>query len=342
MEDERTSKDESKAKEENKTKEEEDKTKNEQSTPSYVGSKTFMDAPTADPTDLTESTDVGVVGVPFDGAVSRQPGARYGPEKIRRESGWYASGDEDFNAATGRHVDLTDTAIRDCGDVPLVTTDVEATGELIRENVREIAESSFPVILGGDHYLTYPAFCGVAEASGERIGMVHLDSHSDVYGSWELHGDHWHGSPMRLIDESDYGGYETHSMVGLRAREAADFPEFVEEKGLHVSYARDIEKDGILPCIEAAIEHATDRVDAVYLTVDIDVVEPTIAPGTGTPEFGGIDAQQLLTAMDRLGDCPEICAVDLVEVAPRLDPSRMTQRLGAAALSRFLETKFGT
>mgnify|MGYP005856919431 CR=1 FL=1 len=318
------------------------KRKPNRSTLSYVGSKTFMDAPTIDPQDLSESTDVGVVGVPFDGAVSRQPGARYGPEKIRRESGWYASRDEEFNAATGRRVDFSDTTIRDCGDVPLVTTDVEATGENIHETVREVAESCFPVILGGDHYLTYPAFCGVAESYGERIGMIHLDSHSDVYGSWDVHGDHWHGSPMRLIDESDYGGYETHSMVGLRAREAADFPEFVEAEGLHVSYARDIEEDGIVSCIEDAIEHATERVDAVYLTVDIDVVEPTVAPGTGTPEFGGIDAQQLLTAMDHLGDCSEICAVDLVEVAPRLDPSRMTQRLGAAALSRFLEAKFGT
>lgn len=147
---------------------------------------------------------------------------------------------------------------------------------------------------------------------------------------------------MNLIDETDYGGYETHSMVGLRAREAPDFPEFVEEEGRHVSYARDIHERGILPCIKDVIEHATERVDGVYLTVDIDVVDPTVAPGTGTPEFGGIDTNQLLAAIDRLGDCPEICAVDLVEVAPRLDPTRMTQRLGAAALSRFLDSKFGT
>lgn len=314
----------------------------QRSTPSYVGSKTFMDAPEADPHDLSESTDVGVIGVPFDGAVSRQPGTRYGPEKLRRESGWYADRNGVFNAGSGHHVDFTDIEMRDCGDVPLVTTDVEATGENIHETVRMVAESSFPIVLGGDHYLTYPSFCGVAEARGERLGMVHLDSHSDVYGSWELHGDHWHGSPMSLIDETDHGGYETHSMVGLRAREAPDFPEFVAEEGLHVSYARDIHERGILPCLEDAMDHATEHVDAVYLTVDIDVVEPTIAPGTGTPEFGGIDAQQLLTAMDHLGDYPEICAVDLVEVAPRLDPTRMTQRLGAAALSRFIESKFGT
>lgn len=310
-------------------------------TPSYVGAKTFMEAPEADPHDLPESTDIGVVGVPFDGAVSRQPGARYGPEKIRRESGWYAGRDGAFNAASGRHVDFSDVSIRDCGDVTPVTTDVELTGERIRETVRAVAESSFPVVLGGDHYLTYPSFCGVAEARDERLGLIHLDSHSDTYGSWELHGDHWHGSPMSLIDDSDHGGYETHSMVGLRATEAPEFPTFVEEEGLHVSYARNVHDRGIEACLADAIEHATAHVDSVYLTVDIDVVEPTVAPGTGTPEFGGIDANQLLTAMEQLGACESICAVDLVEVAPRLDPSRMTQRLAAAALSRFLEVKFG-
>jgi agmatinase len=146
---------------------------------------------------------------------------------------------------------------------------------------------------------------------------------------------------MNLINETDYGGYETHSMIGLRAREATDFPTFVNEEGLHVSYARDVHDRGITPCIEAAIEHVTNRVDGIYLTVDIDVVDPTIAPGTGTPEFGGLDTIQLLEAMEQLGECDLICAIDLVEVAPRLDPSRMTQRLGAAAVSRFLEAKFG-
>lgn len=310
--------------------------------PTYVGSKTFMDAPEADAHELPDSTDIGIVGVPFDGAVSRQPGTRYGPEKIRRESGWYAREDGGFNAASGRYVNFADVSMRDCGDVPLVTTDVKETGDRIFDTVRAVAETSFPVILGGDHYLTYPSFCGVAEARNGRLGLIHLDSHSDIYGPWDLHGDHWHGSPMNLINDTDYGGYQSHSMVGLRAREASNFPELVEDQDLHVSYARDIDDRGIVPCIEAAIDHATDSVDAVYLTVDIDVVEPTIAPGTGTPEFGGIDATQLLDAMERLGHCEEICAVDLVEVAPRLDPSRMTQRLAAAALSRFLETKFGS
>lgn len=310
--------------------------------PSYVGAKTFMNAAEAEPDELPADVDVGVVGVPFDGAASRQPGARYGPEALRRESGWWSDrrGGERFNAATGRTVDFDALALRDCGDVPVVTTDPERTGRNVREAVRAVAESAFPVVLGGDHYLTYPSFAGFAAAREERVGLVHLDSHSDTYGAWEGHGEHWHGSPMNLIADSDFGGYDTHAMVGLRAYESPDFPEFVERTGLHVSYARDVHERGILACLADALAHATDGADVVYLTVDVDVVDPVDAPGTGTPEFEGPSASQLLRAMDWLGEQPAVGGMDLVEVAPRLDPSRTTQRLGAAAISRFLEARF--
>jgi agmatinase len=312
--------------------------------PSYVGSKTFMDAPETSPSELTDDVDVGVVGVPFDGAASRQPGTRFGPEALRRASGWYTgfSGNDgaSYNAGTDRVVDFDAATVRDCGNAPVVTTDVEATGERVRETVRQVAESAFPVVLGGDHYLTYPSVRGVVDALGDRVGMVHLDAHSDVYGGTDLHGDHWHGSPMNLLAESGATAYENHAMVGLRAYEDADFRSFVDDSGLFVAAMPEVERRGFLACVEDAVDHASNGVDRVYLTVDIDVVDPAFAPGTGTPEAGGVAGGQLLRAMDRLGERPEIRAVDLVEVAPRLDPSRATHRLGACALSRFLEARF--
>jgi agmatinase len=317
-------------------------TDHEHPKPSYVGSKTFMDAPETTPAGLTSDVDVGVVGVPFDGAASRQPGTRFGPEALRRASGWYTGYGEgrSYNAGTDRVVDFEAATIRDCGDAPVVTTDVEATGEGVREAVRTVAESAFPVVLGGDHYLTYPSVRGVSEALGDDVGVVHLDAHSDVYGENDLHGDHWHGSPMNLLEESGVASYENHAMVGLRGYEDPDFRSFAEESGLLVAGMPEVERRGFLACVDDAVEHASDGVDHVYLTVDIDVVDPAFAPGTGTPEAGGVTGGQLLRAMDRLGECPAICGVDLVEVAPRLDPSRATHRLGACALSRFLEAKF--
>ena len=308
--------------------------------PSYVGSKTFMNAPETAPGDLDDDVDVAVVGVPFDGAVSRQPGTRYGPEALRRASGWYARDEAAYNAATDRVVDFDAAAVRDCGDVAVRTTDVEATGDAIRETVASVAETAFPVVLGGDHYLTYPSASGVADAVGDRVGVVHLDAHSDVYGERDIYGDHWHGSPMNLLDEAGTGGYENHAMVGLRGYEDPDFREFVDDSGLFVAAMPDVERAGFRDCVERAVDHAADGVDHVYLTVDIDVVDPGFAPGTGTPEAGGVTGGQLLGAMDYLGGRSEISAVDLVEVAPRLDPTRATHRLGACALSRFVESRF--
>ncbi|ELZ04760.1 Arginase/agmatinase/formiminoglutamase [Natrialba chahannaoensis JCM 10990] len=318
----------------------EDDTQNNDLSPSYVGADSFLNGARKPRDQLTDDVDIGVLGVPFDGAASRQPGTRYGPEALRRESGWYGRSEPQYNAATGRTVDYSSIQIQDCGDVPVVTTDVEQTGDYIRDAVETVATHTFPVVLGGDHYLTYPSFTGFSETVDGRVGLIHLDSHSDVYGERDLHGEHWHGSPMNLIADSPHGSYETHAMIGLRAFEDPDFPSFVDESGLYVDYARDVHDRGIEACLADAIDHVTASCDVVYLTVDIDVAEPTIAPGTGTPEFGGLDANQFLTALEYLGTCDAIGALDLVEVAPRLDPTRNTQRLGAAAVSRFIESKF--
>jgi agmatinase len=144
---------------------------------------------------------------------------------------------------------------------------------------------------------------------------------------------------MARINDLEQGGYENHAMIGIRAYERADFPELVKENGIQVNYARDIREKGILTCVEEAIQHATDGTDRVYLTVDIDAVDPSFAPGTGTPEPGGMTSADLLAAMDRLGQCSSIGALDLMEVAPRLDPTDSTQMLAAMAVSRFIERR---
>lgn len=308
---------------------------------SYAGIQTFLKAPITEPEELTPDIDVGVIGLPFDGAVSNQPGTRYGPEALRRASTFYGSyGGPSLTVETGRVIDFDRVTLRDCGDGLVYPNDVDRTRESVRETVGQLADTVFPVILGGDHYLTYPSYLGVAETLDEDIGLIHLDAHSDTHGRWELYGDHWHGSPMNLIADTDYGSYENHAMIGIRSREDPAFPELIEDGGLYVDYAKDVRSDGIEACIERAIEHVTAGVDTVYLTVDIDAVDPAFAPGTGTPEPGGLTSWELLAAMDRLGEVDAIAAMDLVEVAPRIDPTRATQKLGAYAITRFLEAKF--
>jgi len=311
---------------------------------SFAGVQTFLKADHCPPDDLDDGVDVGVLGVPFDGAVSRRPGARFGPGALREASAWYAylGGYKGgvHNVETDRTVSYDDLSIRDCGDVPTVPTSIERTRPQVIAAVEAVAERSFPVVLGGDHYVTYPSFVGYARAVGERVGVVHIDAHSDTVESSALYGEHFHGSPMARIDDSEYGGYGNHAMVGIRGYEGPEFPDLVADRGIHVSYAPEVRERGIEACIEDAIDHATDGVDHVYLTVDIDGVDPAYAPGTGTPEPGGLTSDDLLRAMDRLGECESVGAMDLMEVAPKLDPTESTQRLGANAVVRFLESKF--
>jgi agmatinase len=311
---------------------------------SFAGVQTFLKADHCPPDGLDDDVDVGVLGVPFDGAVSRQPGARFGPGALREASAWYAylGGYKGgvHNVETDRTVSYDDLSMRDCGDVPTVPTSIERTRPQVIAAVEAVAERAFPVVLGGDHYVTYPSFVGFARAVGERVGLIHIDAHSDTVESSALYGEHFHGSPMARIDETEYGGYGNHAMVGIRGYEGPGFPDLVEERGIHVDYAPDVRERGIEACVEDAVDHATDGVDHVYLTVDIDGVDPAYAPGTGTPEPGGLTSDDLLRAMDLLGACDAVGAMDLMEVAPDLDPTESTQRLGANAVVRFLESKF--
>lgn len=311
---------------------------------SYAGIPTFLKAPQSSFEDLGPDVDVGVLGVPFDGAVSRQPGARHGPSGIRSASGWYAylGGYKGglLNVETDREVAYSDLTIRDCGDAPTVPTSVDRTRDHVQAAVEQVAARTFPLTLGGDHYITYPAYMGYATTVDERVGVIQIDAHTDTTEESTLYGKHFHGTPMARIAESPYGGYDAHAMIGIRGYEGPEFGEIASESGLYVDYADDVRDRGIRDCIRGAIDHVTDRVDTVYLTVDIDGVDPAFAPGTGTPEPGGLTSADLLTAMDLLGDCAAIGAMDVMEVAPGIDPTEATQRLAANAIVRFLEAKF--
>ncbi|ERG94370.1 agmatinase family protein [Haloquadratum walsbyi] len=311
----------------------------------FANTGTFLKSPSTEPSALATDIDVAIYGVPFDGTVSRRPGTRYGPNKLRQMSAWYdhfAGGSNGaYNVDTAQHVAHSKVDIRDCGDVPIVPNSVERTREQVRGYAKTIAERTFPIMLGGDHYLTYPAFDGFAKTVDGDVGVIHLDAHSDTVEGDETYGDHWHGSPMARINDLDSGGYTNHAMIGIRGYERTGFEDLIESDGLFVKYARDIRRDGIDTAIETAIKHASANTEAVYLTVDIDAVDPAYAPGTGTPEPGGLTSAQFLRSMDLLGNCDAVGAMDLVEVSPPLDDdSDTTAMLGASAVTRFFESKF--
>lgn len=310
----------------------------------YAGINTFLKAQQQQIENVTDD-DVAVLGIPYDSAVSNRPGARYGPEAIRRASGWWAylSGYKGglTNMQTGKEVDFSDLSVADCGDVPLFPMDRERTVESIEAHVATAAEQAFPVLLGGDHYCTFPSFRGVAEGRGyDRVGLVQIDAHTDTTEESAVFGEHFHGSSTQHIATSDYSDYEHVSQVGIRGYEAPSFFEFADESGLSFYTMRDVERRGIRDVVSEAIENAAADTDAVYVTFDIDAVDPGVAPGTGTPTPGGLTAQQALMTMELLGANDAVGAVDMMEVAPGYDPTEGTQRLAAYLLVTFLERRF--
>ncbi|MFA9517188.1 agmatinase family protein [Halopenitus sp. H-Gu1] len=310
----------------------------------YAGIPTFLKADHHD-VDALGEYDVGVLGVPYDAAVSNRSGARHGPRGVREASGWWAylSGYKGgvTNMRTGESVDFDELALADCGDVPVFPMDQETTAESITAHVATVAEQAFPVSIGGDHYCTYPAFRGFAEGAGhDSVGLVQIDAHTDTVSESPIFGREFHGSSAALIEDSQYADFETVSQVGIRGYESPAFLEFAEETGLNLFAMPEVDERGLKTVIEEAIAAAADGTDAVYVTFDIDSVDPSVAPGTGTPEPAGLSASQALTAMEVLGAHDAVGAVDLMEVAPPHDPTGNTSRLAANLLVAFLERRF--
>lgn len=310
----------------------------------YANPKTFLKAPSRDVTDLGD-IDATVLGAPFDAAASNRPGARYGPDAVRHASGWWAylSGYKGglTNMNTAAQVDFSDLKLADCGDIPVFPMDREKTAESITAHVATAAEQAFPVMIGGDHYCTYPAFRGFAEGTdADDVGLVQIDAHTDTAEESPVFGEQFHGSSTRLIAESEYSDYEHVSQVGIRGYESPNFFDFVEDTGLNLYTMRDVHERGITDVVTEAVEAAAADTDAVYVTFDIDSVDPGVAPGTGTPEPDGLSAHQALKVVEILGTHDAVGAADLMEIAPEYDPTKATQTLGAYLLVTLVERQF--
>ncbi|MGQ0797187.1 MAG: agmatinase [Methanobacteriota archaeon] len=292
--------------------------------PAYVGLPTFMKLPLCpdEPSLRAAKPDVAIVGAPFDEGTSNRPGARYGPRAIRAAS--YLAGDI---WSIQLEVD-TFRAIRcvDAGDAPVVPARPERAHRVIREKVRRVAAAGVvPIVLGGDHSITYPSAAAVSEVHRPRkVGVVHFDAHADtgkdLYGALLSHG-----TPMRRLIEEGWIDGRNFVQVGLRGywpdRETF---RWMRERGMRWHTMVEIEERGMPAVLEDAVAEALDGPDAVYLSVDIDVLDPAAAPGTGTPEPGGLSARELLRAVREVVRRTDVVAMDVVEVSPPYDHAEVT------------------
>ena len=292
--------------------------------PTYVGPATFSNLEWVDdPAALrARGVDVAIVGAPFDDMVSHRPGARFGPRAIRQAQ--YSSGM--LNSLQLDVRPFEEILVVDAGDANIVPSYWERGHAMIYRKVREVAESgAIPIVLGGDHSITWPSASAVSEVRHPAsIGIVHFDAHADTApDSWgQLAG---HGSPMRRLIESGAVQGKNFVQVGLRGYwPPPSVLEWMRDQGLRWHLMTEIEERGAEAVIDDAIAEALDGPDAIYLSVDIDVVDPGAAPGTGTPEPGGLEPRELLRAVRRIAGSVQLAGMDIVEVSPPYDWAETT------------------
>ncbi len=294
----------------------------------YGGANTFLGVPHArlsDPATL-EGSQAVILGAPFDAGTSYRPGARFGPKAIRSTDYIPHSG---YRPHLALRVDpLGELGVVDAGDVHMPQLDSEGGLKNLMEACRQVsAAGAMPVVLGGDHTITYATAQGVAQHHGfGRVSLIHFDAHADTGDS---EGGLWgHGTPMRRLILSGAIRGDRFLQIGLRGY-WPDPPilEWMADQRMRWYEMTEVVERGLDECLTEALERAADDCDGVFLSVDVDVVDPGMAPGTGTPESGGLTSRQLLDAVRRIGMESNLLGMDVVEVAPPYDHSDVTALL---------------
>jgi agmatinase len=298
--------------------------------PDFAGLLTYGGQPyTEDPAELA-GADVAIVGAPTDDLVSDRPGTRYGPRAIRAAS-----------CPPGPHLEAGVDALEalrvvDFGDAPVLPADAVATHRAIEETVGAVvAAGVVPVILGGDHSISEP---DVRACAGDRgpIGLVHFDTHTDT-GTEVFGVELSHGTPMLKLVEQGVVDPARYVQIGLRGYWPGE-KEFgwQRERGIRSFFMHDVRDRGIKTVVEDALGGLGDG--PVFLTVDIDVLDPAFAPGTGTPEPGGMTTTDLLWACREIASRIELVGADVVEVIPTAVASADITALAADRIVREILT----
>jgi agmatinase len=262
-----------------------------------------------------------VLGVPFEGGAGGGGGASHGPDRVRELS-------RNVKTISRRGRDFGDLRVLDAGDVAADRFDLAGTVRVVRRAYDEVFRTAtVPVVtFGGDHSITYPIVA--AAAAGRRLGLVWFDAHPDALDTY-LGSRLSHGSPLRRVVDEGAVRPEDVLLVGTRAYDPGE-PEFLQEVGIREIRAATFDDDRTAAFDDfrrAAAEIAT-RVDGLYVTVDVDVLDAPVAPATGTPVAGGIDTGTLLRLLELV---PEpVVGYDVVEFAPPHDVGGVT---GAAVMA---------
>lgn len=268
-----------------------------------------------------KQADFSVVGIPFDGLASARKGAALAPERLRYWSRHLTPFSEDRTR-------LKDMTICDLGDIPI--SNPAADFNMIRQRVATLP--NIPIMLGGDHSVSIPIFQGQRERHRDkRLGVLWIDAHPDLCDTFD-------GSKLShacVLRRGIEFGIEPHDicMVGLRSWEDQEI-DIVESGGVHVYTAADVAERGIRKVADS-VRNILNDCDAIHVSLDIDCLDPSAAPGTGIPEFGGMTSRDVLTLLKSMQGLP-LVGLDVVEIAPPLDPSEATVFAGLKIIMEFI------
>jgi agmatinase len=276
--------------------------------PDFAGLLTYGGSPyTEDPAEL-EGVDVAIVGAPTDDLVSDRPGARFGPRAIR------AAG-----CPAGPHLEagidaFEELRIVDFGDAPVLPADPAGSHEAIERTVGDVlGAGAIPIVLGGDHGIAEPDIRACSGRHGP-VGLVHFDTHTDT-GSVVFGVEVSHGTPMRRLVEAGHVDPGRYVQIGLRGYWPGE-EEFSwqREQGIESIFMHEVREIGLEATVRRAVESVGEG--PVFLSVDIDVLDPAYAPGTGTPEPGGMSTADLMRACREVAARLDLVGAELVEVIP--------------------------
>lgn len=294
---------------------------------SFASRQSFLGVPARRLDDLGDG-EVVILGAPFDWGTTFRPGARFGPAAIR-EADYGAMDGYRPHLPTGIDA-LGALGVVDIGDVYVVPGQVELSLDRITDTVEQVAKAGkIPIVLGGDHTITFANATGVARVHGfGEVALVHFDAHADTgeMQNGQLYG---HGTPMRRLVES--GAVPGHRFVQIGLRGYWPEPHvmaWMREQRMRSYLMNEIEDRGLKTVVDEAVAYSLDGgTKGVFLSIDIDVVDPGFAPGTGTPEPGGLTSRQLLDTVRRLSKELNVIGADVVEVSPPYDSAEITSYL---------------
>jgi formimidoylglutamase len=280
-----------------------------------------------------EPLDCAVFGVPYDGASVVRSGSRHGPDAVRQAMSLHTT------FVTSTRTLASSIRVADVGDVDVVLTDMDTTFGRIRQTSRAFVEAGAAVVaLGGDHSIAQPLIEGVMLAAPHRrLGVIHFDQHHDLRQSH--FGAESSGVPFRKLLELPDGRLDGRNLVQIGIADFANSPahlDYAEQHGVTVITNTEVREAGLEACTRRALEIAGDGVDGLYVSCDIDCIDQSQAPGTAAPNASGLDARELYASVHRIAADKRTVGMDLVEIAPLLEPGGLTANVGAVIVLSFL------